>query len=89
MKKYLNITSLFIFFVNLIVYLLFFNGIDIVPDSTFFPVIIGGSIIGILLSLFGMKGVSRNFSIFGNSLIHLFTVIGPLIVGFLFWSTPS
>lgn len=82
MKKYLNITSLVIFVVNLIVYILFLNGIDILPDATVFPVIIVGSIIGILLSLFGMKGVSRNFSIFGNSLILLFTVNWELIFHF-------
>ncbi len=83
MKKYLVLISFIILGFNLVTYLLFFNGIDVVPDETFFPVMIGGSMIGIFLSLCGERGITRKITMFGNTLILLFTVIGPLVVYFL------
>jgi hypothetical protein len=88
MKKYLNIISVIIFGFDLMVYILFFNGIDLVPDEAVFPVMISGSVIGVVLSWFGNKGVSRNIGMFGNAFILVLTVIVPLIVRTFIWNTP-
>ncbi len=69
------------------VYTLFFNGINLVLDEVFFPLMIGGSFIGFILSWFGNKGVTRNMGIFGNTFVLLFTVIGPLMVRAFIWNT--
>lgn len=53
---------------DLVVFILFFNGIDLVPDKAIFPLMIGGSILGFILPWFGSKGVTRNVGIWGNFL---------------------
>ncbi|TYR74560.1 hypothetical protein FZC79_13870 [Rossellomorea vietnamensis] len=59
MKKYLNIISIIMFGIVLMIYILFFNGTDLVPDEAFFPVMISGSVMGVVLSWFGPKGVQE------------------------------
>jgi hypothetical protein len=88
MKKYLNIISVIIFGFDLMVYILFFNGIDLVPDEAVFSVMISGSVIGVVLSWFGNKGVTRNIGIYGNAVLLVITVIVPLIVRTFIWNTP-
>jgi hypothetical protein len=80
--------SVIIFGFDLVVYILFFNGIDLIPDAAVFLLMVVGSIIGLILSWFGIKGVTRNIGIFGNTIVLLFTVIGPLIVRTFIWNTP-
>jgi hypothetical protein len=87
-KKYLNIISVMIFGFVLMVYILFFNGIDLVPDEAVFPVMISGSVMGVVLSWFGPKGAARNIGLFGNAFLLLFVVIVPLIVRTFIWNTP-
>jgi hypothetical protein len=43
-------------------------------------IMIGCSIIGVILSWYGSKGVLRNIGIFGNAFILVFTFIIPVIV---------
>ncbi|MFJ7953079.1 hypothetical protein ACIQZG_16290 [Lysinibacillus sp. NPDC096418] len=88
MKNYFNVISVIICGFDLVVYILFLNGIDLVTDEVIFPLMIGGSIIGFILSWFGNKGVTRNMGIFGNAFVLLFTVIGPLIVRAFIWNAP-
>jgi hypothetical protein len=88
LKNYFNVISVIICGFDIVAYILFLNGIDIVPDEAVFPLMIVGSIIGIILSWFGSKGVMRNIGIFGNAFVLLFTVIGPLIVRTLIWNKP-
>jgi hypothetical protein len=71
-----------------VVYILFFNGIDLAPEEVVFPLMIGGSIIGVIFSWFGSKGVTRNIGIFGDTFVLLFLVIVPLIVRTFIWNTP-
>jgi Na+/serine symporter len=80
--------SVIIFGFDLVVYILFFNGIDLIPDEVVFLLMVAGSIIGLILSWLGFKGVTRNVGIFGNIFVLLFTVIGPLIVRTFIWNTP-
>ncbi|QTN00909.1 hypothetical protein ERJ70_17415 [Sediminibacillus dalangtanensis] len=56
MKKYLNMMAIILLVFNLMVYISFFNGIDIVPDEAVFPLIIGSSVIGVVFSWLGSKG---------------------------------
>jgi hypothetical protein len=88
MKEYFNIISVIIFCLNLVVYILFFNGIDLVPDEAAFPMMLSVSVIGVVLSWSGNKGILRNIGIFGHSFFLLFTVIIPLIVRIFIWNTP-
>ena len=88
MKSYLNTISILICVLNLVGYILFFNGIDLVPDGVIFSLLTVGSIVGLTLSWMGRKGVMRNIGLFGNAFILLFTVIGPLIVRTFIWNTP-
>lgn len=88
MKNYFNVISVIIFAFDLVVFILFINGIDLVPDEVFFPLMMGGSTIGLIFSWFGSKGVIRNIGIFGNAFVLLFTVIGPLIVRTFIWNKP-
>ena len=88
MKNYLNMISILICVLNLVVYILFFNGIDLVPDEVIFSLLTVGSIVGLILSWMGHKGVTRNIGLFGNAFILLFTVIGPFIVRTFIWNTP-
>ncbi|WP_188453391.1 hypothetical protein [Virgibacillus oceani] len=88
MKKYFNVISVIICGLDIVVYILFFSGIDFVPDEAVFPLMTVGSIIGVILSWFGSTGVIRNIGIFGNAFILLFTVIGPLLVRALIWNKP-
>ncbi|MFS0824351.1 hypothetical protein [Bacillus sp. 1P02SD] len=86
--RYLNAVSLLLFGLNVSHYFLFFNGIDLVPDKVFFPIVIVFSIIGLALAIFGQKGITRNIGVFGNTIFLLFTVVGPLIVRILLWNSP-
>jgi hypothetical protein len=88
LKNYFNVISLLICGLDLVVYILFLNGIDLVPDEVVFSLMIAGSISGVILSWIGSKGVMRNIGIFGNAVVLIFTVIGPLIVRTLIWNTP-
>lgn len=88
LKKNFNVLSVILFGFNLVVYVLFFNGFDIVPDEALFPLTIGVSIIAVILSWFGRKGFLRNIGIFLNVFILLFTVIGPIIVRTFIWNSP-
>ena len=88
LKSYFNVISVIICGFDLVCYILFFNGIELVPDELFLATIIDGSIIGFILSWFGNKGVTRNIGVFGNAFVLLFTVIGPLIVRAFIWNTP-
>ncbi|NQD68739.1 hypothetical protein HP456_22795 [Bacillus haikouensis] len=88
MNKYYNFISIIICGFDLVVYILFFNGIDLVSDEVVFPLMIGGSIMGIVFSGLGSKGITRNIGIFGNAFVLLFTVIVPLIVRTFIWNTP-
>ena len=88
MKNYFNVTSLFISGFSILVYSLFFFGIDLVPVEVVFPLIIIGSIIGLILSWFGTKGVTRNIGIFAHIFVLLFTIVIPLIVGTFIWNKP-
>jgi hypothetical protein len=88
LKKYFNVISVMICGFDLLIYILFLNGIDLVPDEVVFSLILVGSIIGVILSWFGSKGVMRNIGVFGNAFVLFFTVIGPLIVRTFIWNTP-
>jgi len=88
LKNYFNVISVIICGFDLVVYILFLNGIELVTDEVIFSLMIGGSIIGFILSWFGNKGVTRNIGIFGNAFVLLFTVIGPLIVRAFIWNAP-
>jgi hypothetical protein len=88
LNKYYNFISIIICGFDLVVYILFFNGIDLVSDEVVFPLMIVGSIMGIVFSWLGSKGITRNIGIFGNAFVLLFTVIVPLIVRTFIWNTP-
>lgn len=88
MKKFLNIMSIIIIGFDLLVFILFLNGIDVVPDEAFFPLIIAGSISGFTLSWFGSKGVLRSMDILGNVFLLLFIVIVPFIIRTFIWNQP-
>jgi hypothetical protein len=88
LKNYFTVISIIVCGFNLLVYSLFLNGMDLVPDKIVFSLMLVGSIIGVILSWIGSKGVMRNIGIFGNAVVLLFTVIGPLIVRTLIWNTP-
>ncbi|GGA67896.1 hypothetical protein [Ornithinibacillus halotolerans] len=88
MKRYVHTISVAIFTFNVILYLLFLNGVHFVPDEAVFPFLIIGSIIGIILPWFGGKGTIRKIGIIGNIIVLLLTFIGPLLYGVLFWNEP-
>lgn len=88
MEKYLSPLSVFIFIFNLLVYILFFSGIDLVPDDAVFPLIICGSIAGAILAWYGRKGIIRYIGISSNITVLFFTVIIPLFVRMFIWNKP-
>ena len=88
MKSCFNIISITICGFNLFVYSLFFFGMDLFPDEVVFPLIIIGSIIGLILSSTGSKGTTRKLGLIGHVFVLLFTIVGPLIVGTFIWNEP-
>ena len=88
MRQYFNIISLFLFIINVIICVMFFNGMNLVPDEAIFPVTVGGSIIGTILTLFGKKEVLRVIGLIGNSGILILMIIIPFIVRTFIWNKP-
>ncbi|TCP21708.1 hypothetical protein EV207_14017 [Scopulibacillus darangshiensis] len=80
--------SVILFCFSLIVCILFLNGIDLFPDEVVIPLIIGGSIIGLILSLFGRKDAFGKIGIVSNSFFLLFIIIVPIIVRTFIWNQP-
>ena len=80
MKKVFSMLSVAIFIFNFVLYGFFIQGIYIVPDIAYFPLLFGGSIIGFILARIGnKKGELRNMGTFGNAFILFMAVIVPLL----------
>ena len=89
MKKIFSILSVAIFVFNFVVYSFFLRGVDIVPDKAFFPLLIGGSIVGFILARVGnKKGALRNLGTFGNAFVLVIAVILPILVRTFIWNEP-
>lgn len=88
MGKYFNIISVILLIINLVVYILFFNGIELISEKATFYILVSGSVIGIILSWFGNKGILRNIGILGNTIGLVLIVIIPLLVRIFIWNRP-
>lgn len=84
-KKSFSTIGLILFIINVILILFFINGVDLVPDKVAFPIWVGGSILGLVLTILGKKGLLRVIGITGNLLFLCLVVIFPVAIApFLF-----
>jgi len=88
LKKYFNLILSVLFGLNLIVYISFFNGVNLIPDKAIFPFLIFSTVIGFLLSWCGNKGNLRIVGIVGNSLVLFISAIAPILVRIFIWNQP-
>lgn len=88
MKKTLSRVSAVIFFINLLNYVLFITGIDIIQENIYFPVFFGGSVLGLLFAFTGEKNIYRKIGMWGNLFIVFLIFILPFIVTTFFWNEP-
>ncbi|MED4116314.1 hypothetical protein [Priestia megaterium] len=87
-KKSLSTIGLILFIINVILILFFINGVDLVPDQVVFPIWIGGSILGLVLTILGKKGLLRVIGITGNLLFLCLVIIFPVIIAPFLFSGP-
>ncbi|QTL52453.1 hypothetical protein [Priestia aryabhattai] len=87
-KKSFSTVGLILFIINVILILFFINGVDLVPDQVVFPIWIGGSVLGLLLTILGEKGLLRVIGITGNLLFLCLVVIFPIVIAPFLFSGP-
>jgi hypothetical protein len=87
-KKSFSTIGLILFIINVILILFFINGVDLVPDKVVFPIWIGGSILGLVLTILGKKGLLRVIGITGNLLFLCLVVIFSVVIAPFLFSGP-
>ena len=88
MRKAFSIISFVLFIINLIICVMYFNGVDLIQDEVIFSVTAGGSIIGMILALFGKRGKFSVIGLSGNTAIFILMMIIPFLVRTFIWNTP-